>query len=107
MAAPKRPRRPQRPPQATGGKPPIRLRPPTFKTIGGVKKRFTGKGRQNVGLGLHGKGKSITAKGYTGKGRFGYGHGGHGHTTSRPGASGAATPKPPTSKMRRAIRRIR
>jgi hypothetical protein len=102
-------RRPRKPPRATGGKPPIRTNPPRFKTINGVKKRFTGKGRLGVGLGLRGKGKRITNKGYTGKGRRGYGQGNHGikqHATAKPGASGAATPKAP-GRIRRTIRRTR
>lgn len=78
-------------------KPPINPKPPRFKKIGGVKKRFTGKGRLGVGLGLHGKGKKITKKGYTGKGRYGYGTGAHGHP-------GATTPKPRGLKRYRRTR---
>lgn len=53
---------------------------PKFKTVGGVKRKLTGKGKRGVGLGLHGKGRKITKKGYTGKGAFGYGKGKHGVT---------------------------
>lgn len=54
-----------------------------FKTIGGVKRKVTGKGARGVGLGLHGKGRKITKKGYTGKGKFGYGHGKTGRKTKK------------------------
>lgn len=98
-------RKPRRPTTLGGGKPPVGG-PPRFKTINGVKKRFTGKGRLGVGLGLKGKGKRITNKGYTGKGAHGYGQGRHGipqHPTAHPSAPGAQTPG---RKMKRAIRRL-
>ncbi len=81
--------------KAGGGKPPVYK---GFKTVGGVKKKITGKGAQGTGLGLHGKGRKITAKGYTGKGAYGYGQGNH----------GVAAPKPTgRAKMAGAIRALK
>ncbi len=90
--------------RATGGKPPV-FRGTKLVNVGGVKRKFTGRGARGVGLGLHGAGKKITKKGYTGKGAYGYGHGDHGHPTSHPGASGAQTPA--HGKIRGAIRRLK
>lgn len=72
--------------KAGGGKPPVFK---GFKTVGGVKKKITGKGAHGTGLGLHGKGRKITAKGYTGKGAYGYGQGNHG-VKPKPAGRGTA-----------------
>lgn len=80
--------------KAGGGKPPVYK---GFKTVGGVKKKVTGKGAHGTGLGLHGKGRKITAKGYTGKGAYGYGQGRHGAAPPKPTGrlSGVKAPKAP------------
>lgn len=76
--------------RAGGGKPPVFSGPKKFKTIivGGKRKtaKVTGKGARGIGLGLHGKGRSITKKGYSGAGAYGYGQGNHGLGKSPTGA---------------------
>ena len=88
--------------KSPGGKPPVfnPPKPPRFKTIivGGKRKtaKVTGKGARGIGLGLHGKGRSITAKGYSGAGAYGYGQGNHGVVPhSKPAAHAAGTRRHP------------
>lgn len=79
--------------RATGGKPPV-FKPTKIVKVGGVKRKFTGKGARGVGLGLGGKGKKITKKGYTGKGAYGYGQGKGGvKAPTRATGATAAAPK--------------
>lgn len=96
-------------PSAGGGKPPRAIgNPPragkqpklTAINVGGKKvvAKVTGSGARGVGLGLHGKGRSIIKKGYTGKGAYGYGQGNHGVGKPPTGAGKQAKMVIPHSK---------